>query len=165
MTGLTIDTFGGMMPRVGHQQLPRHAASYAKNSLLMSGELRGFRGQLVQADLRDRPYSIQRVYRIPSGGLYEWVTFDDPSIDFVKGPLVNDQWERYYYTSEIDKPRMNTRVRLENQDDGYLLGIPAPTTAPISSFRLIVRNFTGATFPLDIISLTETFPSLWTHLL
>ena len=131
MTYIGLRRFGGMTPRYGKQALPDLAAEKAENCLLLSGELRGLNGLQKVVDLRDRPYTIRRVYRaLYSTGGSEWVTFDDPTIDMVKGPLINDAYDRYYYTSELDKPRYNTLLRLKDDLPGYLLGIPRPTTPP-----------------------------------
>lgn len=131
MTYLALRRFGGMTPRYGKQTLPDTAAEIAENALLLSGELRGLNGLQKVVDLRDRGYEIKRIYRaLYAEGGSEWVTFPDETIDMVKGPLVNDAFDRYYYTSEIDKPRMNTLIRLKDDLPGYLLGVPRPLTPP-----------------------------------
>lgn len=131
MTSLVINRFGGMMPRYGVQQIPDTAASFVENAILLSGELRGLHTRQRVIDLRDVPYPIARIYRAQyrTGGA-SWVTFPDETVDMVKGPLVNDAFDRYYITSENDKPRMNTLARLANGDPSFLLGIPAPFAKP-----------------------------------
>lgn len=127
MTNLVLDQFGGMMPRYGLQKLPKEAAAFAENAQLLSGELRGIHNQQRVADLRNVPYEIKRIYRaLYSNGGAEWITFPDETVDMVKGPLVNDAYDRFYITSEIDKPRMNTLSRLASGLPSFLLGIPIP---------------------------------------
>lgn len=132
MTNIKLQQFGGMVPRMGQQLLNNENAEYAENALLLSGELRGINGQQLVVDLRHIQYTIQRVYRaLYRTGASEWVTFPDPTIDFVKGPLVNDLYDRYYWTSESGPPMMNTLARIANGDDPFLLGVPRPTSPPI----------------------------------
>lgn len=134
MTNLVLSQFGGMMPRYGVQTLQPTSASFVENALLLSGELRGIHSQQRVIDLRDVPYPIARAYRAQySEGGAEWITFPDETVDMVKGPLVNDAFDRYYITSEVDAPRMNTLPRLANGDPSYLLGVPVPFNAPIVS--------------------------------
>lgn len=131
MTAIVLNSFGGMMPRYGDQLIPQDAASEVENALLLSGELRGLHARAAVADLRDTAFDIGRVYRIPvAGGDDEWVSFADETVDMVKGPLVNDAFDRYYITSENDVPRMNTRQRLIDGDPSYYLGCPGPGTPP-----------------------------------
>lgn len=131
MTSLVINHFGGMMPRYGVQQIPAQAASLVENAILLSGELRGIHNKQRVIDLREIPYPIARVYRAQySDGGASWITFPDDTIDMVKGPLVNDAYDRYYITSDTDSPRMSPLARLANGDPSYLLGIPGPFNAP-----------------------------------
>ena len=127
MTAVKLTNFGGMVPRMGFQTLPDQYASHASNALLLSGELRGIRSKYVVEDLRSVPFPIERLYRIKSEDHgTSWVPFDDPTVDFVKGPLTNDIYERYYWTSENHAPMMNTRAGIDTDQPPILLGIPAP---------------------------------------
>ena len=127
MTFIKLQSFGGMIPRHGAQVIPDVSAVQATNALLLSGELRALNSQQILADLRSVAGDIERVYRVVSdAGVYDWISFPDKSIDFLKGPLVNDAFDRYYWTSEIDRPRMNTRQNIIDGDPGWLLGIPQP---------------------------------------
>ncbi|RKX47803.1 MAG: hypothetical protein DRP64_00105 [Verrucomicrobia bacterium] len=127
MTFIKLQSFGGMIPRRGEQVIPDVSATKATNTLLLSGELRALNGNQIVQDLREVAGDIERVFRVVSdAGIFDWVTFDDKSVDFLKGPLVNDAFDRYYWTSEIDSPRMNTRQNILNGDPGWLLGVPQP---------------------------------------
>lgn len=140
MTSIKLQAFGGIIPRRGEQIIPDYASTSAINTLLLSGELRALRGKQVVQDFRDLGTQVRRAYRmLDDDGTYEWVTFDDASTDFLKGPLVNDAYDRYYWTSEIDSPRMNTRQNITNGDPGWLLGIPQPVNpgAPTDPFEVV----------------------------
>lgn len=66
-------------------------------------------------------------------GLSTWMEFDDPDTDVFKSPTVNDQWQRYYFTSPSEPPKYNTYDRIVNGDPAWLLGVPAPGCAPTLS--------------------------------
>ena len=126
MTNLALEQFGGMMPRYGVQRLPNTAAGVTENALLLSGELRPLHAMQVVVDLRSVGHTIERIYRgLYSDGSATWVTFDDSTVDFAKGPLINDAFDRYYWTSENDVPRYNTLQRIDNGDPPYLLCVAA----------------------------------------
>lgn len=62
-----------------------------------------------------------------------WLEFDDPDTDVFKSPVVDDQWQRYYFTSPSKPPQYNTYARIQNGDPAWLLGVPAPGCAPTLS--------------------------------
>ena len=133
MTAISITRFGGMIPRAGDQVIPEGMASFAENALLLSGELRGIRGKAVKADLQGTGHTIRRLYRTRSESGDDWITFDDPTVDMVKAPLVNDLHERYYWTSENGAPRVASLTDMLGGGTGFPLGVPAPTAAPTVS--------------------------------
>lgn len=59
-----------------------------------------------------------------------WLEFDDPDTDVLRSPVVDDSFERYYFASSSVAPKYNTRDRILNGDDHWLLGVPAPGCAP-----------------------------------
>lgn len=151
MTSIVVSQFGGMIPRLGRQKLPSGAALLAKNCLLLSGELRALHQPAPVADFRNNPDPIRRSYRIVrSNNIIQWATFHDETVDFHKGPLVNDKFERYYWTSETDVPRYNTADRIESGLPSYVLGVPQPDTpmlvAPPSQAALPVTRAYSYTF-------------------
>lgn len=130
MTTLILTAFGGMIPRLGKQSLPEGAASLAENALLLSGELRGLHDKIKVKDLRDFSGTIRRVFRLSNGVTDTWAAFDDETTHLVKCPLVNDLHDRYYKSSDIDQPKMNTLTGIGTAAPYYLLGVPRPANAP-----------------------------------
>lgn len=145
MVAIRINGFGGMIPRLGDQILPDGAASFAENTLLLSGELRGVRGVQLVWDFSARDYLPKRVYRITDGGGEQWIAFPDKTVDMVKAPIVNDAANRYYWTSDNYAPRYATLNDLvladaladwEPDPPGHLLGIPAPDHTDVDMFTV-----------------------------
>lgn len=67
-----------------------------------------------------------------------WLEFVDPYTDVIKSPVVDDQYNRYYFASPSQPPQYNTYDRIQanaNTFQGqpappWLLGVPAPACAP-----------------------------------
>ncbi len=132
MTMIQMNSFAGEIPRLGIEQLPVTAAAIAENALLLSGELRGLHASRRTEDLTSTPYEIKRFFRIEENANSNiWVTFAEKNTHFLKGTLINDQWERYYWTEEGQKPAYNTLDRIKNSNDPYFLGVPRPLQAPV----------------------------------
>ena len=55
-----------------------------------------------------------------------WKLFVDPFTDVLKGQLVEDQYERYYFCSPTTGPMFNTYTRLQAGQADYRLGVPGP---------------------------------------
>lgn len=129
---IPLDSFGGEIPRLGREQLPQNAAEIASNCLLLSGELRGLHQPSVAQDLTSEGIDIATTFRIPMADPDPdiWVSFEEKNTHFLKGPLINDAYNRYYWTSEGSVPQYNTRDRIENGDPPYILGVPQPVASP-----------------------------------
>ena len=52
--------------------------------------------------------------------------FTDHDTDIVKGQLIEDQFERYYFCSPTTGPMFNTYARLRDGLPPYKLGVPGP---------------------------------------
>lgn len=128
MSNVSLTRFGGEVPRLGKEVLPDNAASIAANCLLLSGELRGLHTPVGLYEFVSGG-TITRAFSLPAAGIYPatWIGFTEPSTNFLKGPLVNDAWDRYYISSDVDEPRMTTRDDIEAANPDFTLGIPAPT--------------------------------------
>lgn len=118
MVALKIDTFGGMLPAVDDRLLKDRASTYAENLWMFPGTLRGMpqRKYIRDCDLS----SCAKVFRIPASYTapeeYEsstWLEFQNIFTDIVRAPVVDDSFDRYYWTSTSDRPRYNTRYRLD----------------------------------------------------
>lgn len=135
MPSIKIENFTGMLPSRSATLLPDNAAYYAQNAWVYHGDIRTFRQTKTLYSLA-RP-STNYVYRIPDGyesdGITEksvWLEFADQFTMVFHAPTVNDSWDRYYQISPTAPPQYNTLARIKAGDPWYLLGVPAPTSAP-----------------------------------
>ena len=145
MAIIKVDNFAGIAPRYSARLIPPNGATRADNAKLLSGELRGLHEAQVIKDFNPLfpPNPIARAYRIPDiltsptpiKTTDSWIYFYDPEVDFVRTPVANDSFERYYWTGDSyvlsGKPQYNTRARILANNPPYLLGIPTPVNAPV----------------------------------
>lgn len=130
MAGIKLEAFQGLIPRTSERLLPNMNATIARNTKLLSGELRGFRALEEEADLTALVGTdLQRAFRVPDTPDDAWLAFSSKNVDIVRSPLVNDGFDRYFWAGD-GRPMMNTGARIKNGDPGYYLGIPTPSTAP-----------------------------------
>lgn len=141
MTAIRIENFAGISPRYSNRLQADNGAVRADNCKLLSGELRGLRETQLLFDFGVT--TTKRAYRLPAtvnapipiSGSDFWVGFSDPNVDFVRTPVVQDSFERYYWTGDSTshggKPQYNTRARIQASSVSYVLGIPHPINAPI----------------------------------
>lgn len=133
MTALKLEGFMGLIPRVSARLLPQTSATTARNAKLLSGEARGFRTPRVVKDLTGEYFTVRRAFRIEYMDYEEieelWVAFDSLNVDFVRSPLVNDGFNRFYWAGD-GVPKYNTFNRLLTSAAPYFLGVPTPDTAP-----------------------------------
>ncbi len=143
MAVIKIENFGGISPRTSNRLQRSNEAVRADNCKLLSGELRGLREtQLIYDFNPSTPASpILRAFRLPvsvaaplpMGGSDTWVGFRDANVDFVRTPVLQDSFERYYWTSDSYRlsgvPQYNTRARINAASASFKLGIPAPVAA------------------------------------
>lgn len=126
-----VEEFRGMIPRQGNQLLPNSASQEAFNCRLLSGYLEGIRQLYYVQDLRKNPIYLQDnapMSAFPVGNTSEeavWRPFEEKDVHFVRGPLTNDAYNRYYWTGD-GPPKYNTEERIRNGDADLLLGVPAP---------------------------------------
>ena len=133
MAGMKLEAFAGLIPRSSDRLLPPMAATVARNTKLLNGEVRGFRALRETADFSAGSVSpVRRAFRVAdNAGILPdtWLTFDSRDVDVVRSPIVNDTHDRYFWAGD-GRPMMNTYARIENGDPGYFLGIPIPQNAP-----------------------------------
>lgn len=132
MTVIKLEDFGGLVPRMSDRLLPVSAATYARNTKLLSGEIRGFRNPNLIKDFSLLSYTVRRAYRWEYPDQYGdtqefWQTFASADVDVLRSPILNDQYDRYYWTGDGNKPQYNTRDRILAGDPSYELGVPNPT--------------------------------------
>ncbi len=143
MATIKLENFAGIAPRWSARLLPPTGGVRADNCKLLSGELRGLRQTQQLFDFGDNGgVEVARAYRLPAtvgapiplSGSDFWLGFSDPEVDFVRTPVLEDSFERYYWTSDSTShggvPQYNTRARIQAGSVSYVLGIPAPINAP-----------------------------------
>lgn len=153
MTAVKLEKFQGLVPRTSPRLLPNMAATTARNTKLLNGEIRGFHALREEADFTAGYITVQRAFRVTDDtGLYEdtWLTFDTRDVDVVRSPLKNDAHDRYFWAGD-GRPMMNTAERIRNGDPPFFLGIPTPSVAPsltpaggTGSTRAYVYTFVSA---------------------
>lgn len=151
MTILKIENFAGIAPRYSARLLAQNGATTASNCKLLSGELRGLHEtQLLHDFTADNlPNPVARAYRLPEtvgaplpiSIADTWLPFYDANVDFVRSPVLEDQFERYYWTGNSflygGLPQYSTRAKIDAAQPGppssagqaYKLGIPTPVNA------------------------------------
>ena len=137
---LKLDNFSGIMPRRSARLLPPNGAVAAGNAKLLSGELRGYHETQLLHDFN--PTNVARAFRLPQTVSApipiqvsdQWIGFSDPGVDFVRTPVLEDSFERYYWTGDsthfTGAPAYNTRARINAAQAPFQLGIPTPVHAP-----------------------------------
>jgi len=134
MTAVRIEDFGGRIPRRSARLLPPNAAQIATDTKLFSGELRGWNSPLLRKTLAGS--NIKTVFRIPDPANDVWFESVFDNVHIQKGALVNDAFDRYYWTSGEDEvPQYNTKARIAASSTPYTLGIPAPTGVPTATLN------------------------------
>lgn len=146
MASIKIQNFAGIAPRYSTRLLPQNGAQVAANAKLLSGELRGLHEAQLLYDFNPLTpaHPIQRAYRlpltvgapIPIAGSDGWIGFYDPNVDFVRTPVLEDSFERYYWTGNSYQnsgvPQYSTRALINanlgtiGAPNAYILGIPTP---------------------------------------
>ena len=130
MTGFKLQSFNGQLPKIDDRLLPDDFAAYALNTSLASGILRGISQPQLLADLSHRVETVRKVWRLDDDGKDFWFGLSDPDADLVKAPLVNDAFDRYYWTQAGFPPQYSTLARMKSGQLPYSLGIPGPQFAP-----------------------------------
>lgn len=139
MAGISIQRFDGMEPSVSARLLADTAATAAVNANLLDGSLRGIHVPRLIREMDHGVVVLQSSFKIKhvkaDGSLIEtWADFPHPYTDFIKGPLVNDAYARYYWTSPgAPAVEYSTVERIAAKLPAFLLGVPAPPFTPILS--------------------------------
>ena len=138
MVALKLQNFGNMIPAMDPRLLPQTSAELSQNAWVQSGSIEGFR-RLVPI-YTPTTSAVKKVFRIPIQ-YYDrahipdsyWLEFDTQDVDVIQAPTDNDQFDRFYWASDADQPRYNTKARIASNLPALKLGIPAPTVAPFVS--------------------------------
>jgi len=178
MPVLRIQDFSGAVPTQGDRALPENFATLAYNTWLYGSELRGIRPPL---DLIAIQAATRRVFRIPKRtpggdpaypgyvpppsylGDSVWLQFVDHDTDILRGQLVQDSFERYYFCSPTSGPMFNTYARLRDGLPAYRLGVPGPSNDYDGSGnnpnKPTITSITGGAAPV----LTRSYVYTWVN--
>jgi hypothetical protein len=142
LAAIKLANFGGMMPAWDPHLLPEGQATAAQNGYLYSGSLEGWRKPKFLRALQNSAALL--VYRILNRDTNDsrldapdskWLEFDDIDTKIVRTPVVDDQFQRYYFASPSTPPQYNSYDRILNNDPPWLLGIPQPKDAPTATVQ------------------------------
>src|SRR6185437_5215371 len=107
----------------------------ATNAYLPTGSLKGFPTPTLIHTLVDP--SAERVFRIPNDFTDAqhiqdavFLEFDDPDTDVLHTNVVEDQYDRFYWSSSSAAPKYNTLAGIKSNVSPLLLGVPTPGVAP-----------------------------------
>jgi hypothetical protein len=137
MSALKLDKFGGQLPAWDDRLLPEGQAGYSLNCYLFSGALIGWRQPKRLRDLRNS--AAKFVYRIPNKTTNDtailaadshWLEFLDPDTTVMHSPVVQDQFDRFYWASPSTVPRYNIYDRIVADQHDWILGVPASGCTP-----------------------------------
>lgn len=144
MSRIHVDRFLGVAPKIGDTVLDERQATTALNAKLWSLKLRPFDGDLPVEQIT-KTGDIKTLYLYNGGNDWLYWTQD---VNAVPGPIAGDILEKLYFTG-TDKPRVTTNVIFDDNmvgtnrpPDSYILGIPAPTAAPVATDNA-AGNITG----------------------
>ena len=173
MATIQLKNFGGEIPKLSDRLLPDNMAARAENTKLYSGELRAWRNAKQVQQITG---AITTTYRVPYGGNDYWLNWGD-IVDVIRTPLVNDQYDRRYWTGESGKgPQVNSAQRISTGSTSYNLGVPVNTAAitvtpattgtPTDEVRYYVITYVTAWgeegVPCDPVSATGDATGNWT---
>ena len=126
MATIGLRNFGGMVPKLASRLLPDNLAADTENAKLYSGNLQAWRApKLVKAI----GGPVTSTYRVAYLGTDYWLNWGS-DVDIVRTPLVNDTYQRRYWTGETGKgPQVNSAARIASGDPSFDLGVPINTAA------------------------------------
>lgn len=136
MVAVRINAFGGTVPATDDRLLPDTAATISRNAWLYSGALAGLVSPKFIRNMANTGYG--KAYRIPNS-YYDaihiddstWMEFPNIDTDVLRSPVVGDTFDRYYWASPADVPRVNSLARIIAGNPAYKLGVIQPTSTPI----------------------------------
>jgi len=138
MAVVKIMAFGGMIPATDDRLLSDTAAALSRNCYLYTGQLVGMVAPKFIRNMTNLDYG--KAFRIPKN-YYDaehiedayWMEFTSIDTDVIRSPMVGDQFDRYYWVSPLEPPRVNSLARIIAGQPSYTLGVPQPTVPPVIS--------------------------------
>ena len=173
MAVLRVQAFSGVIPVAGDRALPDGFATESINTWLYGQELRGIRPPVNVIACNSTTREVLRIPKRTVGGdpafpsvvpppsyLGDsvWKQFTDIDTDILRGQLIEDQYERYYFCSPTTGPRFNTYARMVAGQTDYILGVPSvPSTVP---YQPTITSITGGNPPV----LTRAYVYTWVNI-
>lgn len=135
MVALKLQNFGGMIPAVDPHLLPNTSAEIAEDVWVHTGALQGYKALRKIYDISNAgthkvfrvPMVLRDADRIPNS---YWLEFPSANTDIIRSPTSGDQFDRFYWASDVARPYYNSRSRIALGHPPLVLGVPAPTVAP-----------------------------------
>ena len=136
MAVVKINAFGGMIPATDDRLLTDSAAALSRNCYLYTGQLVGMVSPKFIRDMINLDYG--KAFRIPKN-YYDaehiedayWMEFTSIDTDVIRSPVVDDQYDRYYWVSPLEKPSVNSLARIIAGQPSFTLGVPQPPVPPV----------------------------------
>jgi len=133
MSKIQIDTFKGILPKLGNDKLPNEQAQVANDVKTASGELKAYRRSSSDISLAGSSY--KSLFEYLEGGNNHWVYYDS-IVHWVRSPIANDEFERMYTTGSTSqyKAFVNDLISgsFDFTTDFYYPGAPAAVAPAIS---------------------------------
>lgn len=133
MARVTVSRFLGIAPKVSPHLLDNSQAQVARNAKLWSQGLRPLSGPGVGSAL-DKSGTLKTIFRYDD----DWLCWTQ-EVNVARAPVNDDDLRKIYFTG-TDLPRVTTIDLWDDASPGtnkppasWILGIPAPTTAPTIS--------------------------------
>lgn len=95
---LSLTKLAGEMPIVSDKLLPENAASYCRNARSEGGSLIPLNDLGAEFTVTGKTNQTRSAYKYPHNRSV-WLT-SDHEVDFVRGPIANDAWNRVYQTGD-----------------------------------------------------------------
>lgn len=157
-TVITVAGFRGEVPKRSRFLLRDEESSYTVNCILSSGELRPLHAPLLMESFSCTAEVIRYAYRMIDHEVGDaqypelWLPFSDDQVNFLKGPLVKDLWERYYWTAhngEMNQEEEGHPIQMLSRriadpvttglcnTTGFRLGVPRPKMEPCVTTEIL----------------------------
>jgi len=134
MPTIRLRQFDGISPRSNPSNLGDFQAESSVNVNLLSTTIEPFKGSTLIEAIDGGKESLF-LYHDDKSDAKKFLVFDG-DVDVVRGPIVNDSFNRIYYTGEgTPKVRGGTFPGTEHD-----LGAPAPTPAPVATAQDITST-------------------------
>lgn len=135
MVAVKINAFGGAIPATDARVLPDQAAALSQNTWIYNGALQGIVSPKLVRPMANAGYG--KAYRIPNNYFdaehlddATWMEFPNIDTDIIRSPVIGDSFDRYYWATPSDVPRLNSLARIQSGAASYKLGVIQPTSTP-----------------------------------